>query len=520
MKFNLLNKLKSLLLITIFSKYLIWSLFFVLQGRAIELAINRVEYNYLVYTLIWYVGTKLLLMLCDIYQKFIIEKYKIISLKEKWHALFPKKIFRDNDSKDEKLQILFFDYLPKLFDLEVSVVTNNYTLLILVSIVAYLFLHTEFYCGLVALLIIFVLSYFNKNIFINEMSRCQLEADGSKTKIFEWVSQFLKGYKEISKNWNTHEIQNWHDSVYNNYHLSRVSHNYLCLKRDLLSQLLIEIPFLLNTIVVIFGVFYKYISLAEMFVWIGASQFMINTSNSYFENKINKKYRDNLLIQVLEIVDEFSYVELIEPYDKKRSEFQIYEIKLRDQTKNILGALPGIYRINGKNGSGKSTLFNIILGYERKLITSYSNFNQLDRIMDFENIRLIERETIIFNNLPDFSSQVMGPANNDSKKWDEHINKALFILFDQNLAQNWINIFTDLEYKFNLRGNKLLSSGERVILSFMRFLSSWNCNVKMIIVDECEAFLDFDTRKIFELTLQILSKNMAIYMSSHEMYTC
>ena len=51
----------------------------------------------------------------------------------------------------------------------------------------------------------------------------------------------------------------------------------------------------------------------------------------------------------------------------------------------------------------------------------------------------------------------------------------------------------------------------------MRFFCSWNEYVKLLIVDECDAFLDYENKQLFTQTLSELSKYMAIYISFHSL---
>ena len=117
----------------------------------------------------------------------------------------------------------------------------------------------------------------------------QKESYHSKLTILNWVEQYFASYRELSKNWQGINNTSWKNDIYSQYFISKKNQITFYLYRDLLAQLLVELPFLLNTSVVILGVYFEYLTLTQLFVWVGFSQFMINASNAYLENKIIKK---------------------------------------------------------------------------------------------------------------------------------------------------------------------------------------------------------------------------------------
>jgi ABC-type multidrug transport system ATPase subunit len=192
------------------------------------------------------------------------------------------------------------------------------------------------------------------------------------------------------------------------------------------------------------------------------------------------------------------------------------EIFMRDGTKNTVALTPGIYPIKGGNGSGKSTLMNIILAYERK----YSIFENSDLAaatftIKQDNIRIIERDAVVFECLDNFNSQICGPLQMPGARWKEQIKQSIRYLLEPHLVKQWENIFMFLEAAYNNRKDQTLSSGEKVILSFMRFFASWNKQVSLLIIDECDTFLDPPKKRIFREALHNLASHMAIYISSH-----
>ena len=152
-KLSELKKLKTITGIITFVKYSLWCYFFILQGKAIELAIEKNKLpKELVYTLGGFIAVKIIVMLCDIFQKFVVEYYKNVELKYQWNCHIPKNIYSDNQSKKNDVNVLFFDYLPRLFEFKIASLQNNVTIFSVFALTTIAFVRTEFFLGLFALL--------------------------------------------------------------------------------------------------------------------------------------------------------------------------------------------------------------------------------------------------------------------------------------------------------------------------------------------------------------------------------
>ena len=289
--------------------------------------------------------------------------------------------------------------------------------------------------------------------------------------------------------------------------------------RDLLAQILVELPFLVNTSIVIIGVYNGVLSITQMFVWIGLSQFMINASNAYVENKVNKQQIAILLKQTQSILDSIE-INIPQKIIKNHNHHNpIAQVVMCDGSVNTLSLNPGIYHLQGGNAAGKSTLINMLLGYERK---SYHfeniNLNQLIHAIIQSNVRIIERDAVLFECFNDFNSQICGPFKDCNFRWNTVVTQTLNELLPNDLARTWLKIFLHIEKEYIYRENKIMSSGERIILSLMRFFFSWNNAVNLLIIDECDSFLDNEKRKLFIQTITELSSKIAVYISVHATY--
>jgi ABC-type bacteriocin/lantibiotic exporter with double-glycine peptidase domain len=285
-----------------------------------------------------------------------------------------------------------------------------------------------------------------------------------------------------------------------------------------MSQILVELPFIINSALVILGVYYKYITLTQLFIWVGFCQFMINASNAYFENCVKKKERKILSDQSSDILNRFkNTIHQGANQEAIVNNYVTSEVTLRDGSKNILSLTPGIYRLFGSNGSGKSTLLNIILGYERRYsILEQNGLEELINAVQTSNIRLIERDSVIFECLSGFDAQITGPSNTCHAHWKKTMIDSISQLLDDTLAKQWIMIFLALEMEYTNRKDKNMSSGEKIIISFIRFFVSWDSSVRLLVIDECDSFLDHDKKTLFKEAVIKLSHHMAIFISSHD----
>ena len=519
LKFSQLQKLNIYSTIIIIIKNSLWFFFFFLQGKSIELATNENKlFGQLVYTLVGYVLIKVIVMVCEISQTFALEYFKNIELNKQWNEQFPKRTYKDNEQDQSHLSLLFFDYIPRLFEVESAVYCNVITVTYVFVLTVAALIYSKFYLAIVALLLVFSFNYASNNIFLIQIDKYQRDTNNNKLKILNWISQYLHSYREVSKNWVGVGKTSWIAGIYQPYFFSKHKQNLFYLYRDLLSQILVELPFIINSAIVILGVYYKYITLTQLFIWVGFCQFMINASNAYFENRVKRKERRVLVDQSSDILNRFKNTNHNEP--NKGSDINKYvvsEVTLRDGSKSMLSLNPGIYRLSGSNGAGKSTLLNIILGYERRYpILDHDDFDDLINAVQANDIRLIERDAVIFESLNDFAAQIIGPSNNYRTHWKTVMIDSISRLLDTTLAQQWIIIFLSLEMEYTNRVDKNMSSGEKVIISFIRFFVSWDSTVRLLVIDECDSFLDHDKKNIFKEAINNLSRHMAVFISSHD----
>ncbi len=516
-KFFNLKQTKIILAILNLIKYSAWFGFFLLQGKAIQEAMNKeVLIEQLVQTLMWFIITKILVMFVDLTNKFLVQYSENKAISAQWNVHFPKKIYHDNEQKYNLIYLTYFDHLPNLYNIECVIINNQCTIFSVLIIVASLLIYTEFFYGLFALIALFGLNYLSKNIYLKQLDNHQKHILDNKRSILTWINQYFKSYREISFSWEE-QIYPWSNFAYQSLYESKEKFLIVLLLRDIMAQLMVELPFIINTSIVIAAVYFNYLTITQMFAWVGFSQLVINASNAFLENKANQNKKSLLIKEIEEIQSAFKDIEKPIFINKSSEDKGNIQVILQDSTVNHVSFKPGIYHIKGTNGSGKSTLLNSILGFEREVeVHNHHYLNQMLANISKSKIRVIEREPIIFISLTTFNEQILGPRNSKYSSWQNALEEKMKDNLSDHLIKALSVFFLKAEEKYYQRVNGNFSSGEKILISLMRSLTSWDKTVSILVIDECTAFLDTQIKDLFLKCLSELSRTIAVYLSAHE----
>lgn len=541
-------------------------MFFVLQGKAIEQCIEKnILFTALIRTLIGFVITKCLVMSADLLKQFVIANLTNREIAGQWQHCFPERLFRDNTEKGDTLCLLYFDYLPNAFRLEMTIIDHHYTILSVGSILMLFLILNQFFLGLMIASILFGFAFISKKFFLKRIAAYYAEVTEQKNQTFRWLLQYLQGWREISLCWK-HQLTGWAKHQYQELYMANQRLAQAQLLRDITTQCFVEIPFVLNTSAMVIGIYFGYLTITQFFVWIGISQFIIQASNAYAEKKTSYQQQQVIFRKIEETLQQFdnqnpsslnyfNYLEqgtnvtekrIIEsscrPLAKSQDNTSLncdrhlkadqevsisnrgsnldreIMITLKDGSKSHLSLLPGIYRVEGKNGAGKTTLLNALMGFERIIkLKDYLSLKSFLTETRRENIRLIEREPILFDVFTTFNAQVLGPESMlKESSWQQIFENKMQPYLRPEERRCLLKQFRYLDKQFCLRFPKTFSSGEKVLISLMRVLLSWDEKVVVLLVDECTAFLDHPTRALFMKIIAQLSQHVAIYLTTHE----
>ena len=361
--------------------------------------------------------------------------------------------------------------------------------------------------------------YFFRNSY-NEKIELSFEyAANKKKQLLIWNQEYFDSYRQISIIWSKHIQGNkWFYQVLKDYIKSRVDSIKLILIKNLLSQLMVEVPFIVLMCLIFLGVYYEKLTIAKAFLWIGASQFVLTVSQNIAKNQILKKYVldcRNRINEVMEIIrDKNDNQSIILNVDNSKK----INFVLQKEQQITLATSPGIYHIKGDNGIGKTTLLDTILGYCRDPYYKTLSMNTLKIGLTESAIRIITTDAITFSILTTLNEQIIGfiESNKLLKTSVEHeiaINMASYL--SAPLIQQWLNRLQQLHLKFDNISGYQLSLGERVIFSCLRNWFYWNNKVRLLLIDECDSCLDAHNKALFHESLAELSQFVAIFIISH-----
>lgn len=492
-------------------RYGLWCLFFYLQGNAIKIALEKQTIaSTLLSTLISYMVTKIAVMLSNILEKYMSANIAQKAVNTQWVNSFPQSIHRDNAEKQHDIWLLFFDYFPNMAEYQIQMKLNTALIYTIITIVTLLFIFTQFYLGFIALLSLFFLNCVSKNLVMEPLNTAESECLRLKVVLGQWLVQFFRAYREIQKNWAIN-LTAWKNQLYEPYHQAQINRTHRYLIRDLWSQLLSELPCLFYTAIVIYAAYRQVLSLESLFLWIGLSQFMLQASNAFLENRRYQYQYDLLHKKTKEILGCFQL-------EQKKQELSAtpssYTILLNNGEPQTIAMTKGLHYLHGTNGSGKTTLLNVMLHYERRYQFYQKNSNNpVIFTTDNHRIRVIERDCVLFDCINSFWEQIIGP--NTCDKDTDQLFQNIQTLLPNTLSNRWKQAIKMLEKIYQARSNHHFSSGEKVLISCLRFFASWTESVELLIIDECDAFLDAKKKHLWLNTLRILSRRMTIHISSH-----
>lgn len=135
-----------------------------------------------------------------------------------------------------------------------------------------------------------------------------------------------------------------------------------------------------------------------------------------------------------------------------------------------------------------------------------------------QNIRIIEREPVILSDINQFNQQILGPELAKTLEWQPWLAIIMKYLFSKELLIELQQVFKQIESKFYQRKQSSFSSGDKILISLMRVLASWDKEVSILVVDECTALLDTQLNALFLKCLAELSVRTSVYLGAQRAF--
>lgn len=514
-KFYSLKHTKLKISFLVFSTYLFWVGFLFSQGLVIQSAIEK---NLILNQFFIFVGLlaviKILSSVCDIVLKFVIEHAQNKALLSNWRQFFPRKLYKDNEQKYNLIYLKYFDYLPNLFKTDCYITVNKFTLISIYALLIFSVVITKFYIGFAAILLSSTFGVLNKVFFV-KIIEVDEETKNTKLELTHWIKEYFLSYKEIY--FNSHqEIEPAINKAYENLYATKAKELNKAITKKIILRLISDIPLALNVGFVSLVLYLGSLNIAEIFVWLGIYPLMTKAIDAFFECRSNI-LKKNTLKNVIEDIDSAFYAPKEAVISQQDNILKSVKIKMLDESINFLSLKPGIYHIKGTQGAGKTTLLNTILGFERQC--EIDNANQLRNFLSgisHKNIRIIDQNAIVFNGL-NFKEQILGYEFEKTADCKSLMFFKFKYMFSQNMCKQLQEKYFYLEEKIN-SDNVIFTKEDRLLLSLMRMLASWDTEVKIIIVDDSKLFMNNDLRSMFFKCIKELSIFAAIFISINEIY--
>ncbi len=497
--------------------YIFGVLYFFSQGNLVNDILNK-NINKLNATIILVVFYRIFMLLSDVFLQNLKEYFAVLYYKKQMLNFYPEKIFKDFKDKSAYIFDTLSSSLNSLYMHNIDIMIHRVAFIVAIFLYLFILYNSQFIIGGISILIICLIMYFFRNLY-NEKIELSFECVAEKKKqLLIWNQEYFDSYREIFTIWSNHIQGNkWFYEILNGYLKSRLNNIKLLLIKNLLSQLIVEMPFIILICSIFLGVYYEKLTITEAFLWIGASQFILAVSQNIAKNQLLKKY-------VLDCKNRIDGVrEMIA--DKKDDVIDISidshkEISFTLQKNHtvILRNYPGIYYITGDNGIGKTTLLDTILGYCRDPYYKTFSMNSLKMGLTESAIRIITTEAIAFSVFPTLNEQIIGIIGSNkfsSTSVECRIALNLADYLSTPLIQQWVKRLQQLRLKFDNISGYQLSLGERVMLSCLRNWFYWDNEVKLLLIDECDACLDAHNKALFHESLSELRQFIAIFIISH-----
>jgi ABC-type lipoprotein export system ATPase subunit len=474
--------------------------------------------NNIIYSIIYYaiisVFLQIFAVILDIFHNYIRRSIIAEHFYKNWVNNFPKNIFRNFTINSQYFYEINTKIFPQIIDLKMQITAKITLVLSIYILIMYKSIDNNFFWGFLFIPIISIIGSFSSSYKSNEFKNSIQKENLSQINISKWIHSYFKGFREINFNWNLWKNNTLPEQIAQNHKSILLENNKIIFLRSLYNFLMVDFPYIICHLATILAAFYGKITIGDAIVWWGLSHYLVNASLSLRDIKTHNISKNALTEIFFDIQKKFNT-----PHLSQSTDAQEKEILLLDQTKISLKTDPGIVIIDAKNGSGKSTFLDTITGLNNnffnwtyEIIIQQRNF--------FQNfIKIIDKNPVVFENIKTIDQQILGPID-CNKGWLEKAKENTSVFLSPDLAHWWNIKFETFHKIVSIRwsnsSTQEISSGESVILSIARVWCSWDCDVKLIIIDESLAPLDQETKvKLLEM-LKELSAQCTIYLVTHE----
>jgi len=425
----------------------------------------------------------------------------VLTLQNHWNNYFPVKVKNNLLESQNKIYLMYTDQGQRTMNLHFDSYILIFTIIFSLIIYSFQIFYDQFYLGLFYLPFLGGLTYLSGKLNSKSFENFIQKTHESKAFLLQWIGKYLRGNIEIYSNYShTDKLKNCINEAGSTYYKSLTRLYKLTFNRDIKSRFLIDFPFLICTGVTLYSCLQGKLSVQSTFIWLGVTEYLISSLNS-FRQLLIQKQELNPLSKIVENTLE----ELINNRETKAQRVCMDEeliFSLRDKSKIVFTQENGVHLIRGGNGSGKSALIQSWIGH----FDDYDTWNK----SSIEKVRsIIIGKYRYLSSQPEFLEWVF--TSNDFCALLK--NSDLFLKLSKKNQKFWYEKAKKTLNRFH--SNELLSSGEKFYFSFIRFIISYDQKVEFLFIDESDVFLDEQSVYYFNQTLLDLAQFLCIYRVNH-----
>ena len=452
---------------------------------------------------------------------YIKDKIQTSSFEEAWNQFIPLKIKENTVSRSEDFFEIIYEQIPSLTGINIERIEKVFYAFFVSLFFAFQMNKNDFYEVLYIVPILFITAYFSSEILKKQYQDSTEEIINERPRLIHWLGLFFKSNREFSFNLKSQSpktnMKTWLKDQGQKASEKLIKNSKVSSYRSFYASLLNDLPYIVTICALIIFSKFKGLNLSSTLIWIGIIDHLIQATEAVKDFKDLGIEKEAITAQVYEKV--INQITSISPSKKEdfseEDKNKVLSFLLSDNNKINISFKPGIYNLKGGNGSGKTTLWKTLINFNDHYQVWKENDIQKVRSFFKDDIRIIERNPGIMPEWKSFEKQVIGfnnfPKNNF---WSALFDKLDHVL-PSNLSGQWKQKFILLEKAWISRQEKSFSSGECVVLSLARILFFWDEDIKLIISDECDSFLDAETRELFLKTMAHFSKKKTIWFISH-----
>jgi ABC-type cobalamin/Fe3+-siderophores transport system ATPase subunit len=445
--------------------------------------------------------------------------HAVRALRACWSQVMPHLYLRRLHHEDHRLSSLLLDRVPQWAEVKLNEIQGICFSAIVFAFFIYQAFNQRLYWALLWLGVLTVFIFTGARVYRREYMLSAQASQDSRLSAGSWFKFFLGSSNELwwNSSWQKtpEQYSQWTERVGDQIVLPLKRHAWLFWKREIWGSVFADWPYIFGMSGILYLGILGRISLAQAVLWFALTDYLIQAVQA-MRSALGLRVRRISLETSIRSDLEFFSAGVVRGQMAPWTNIVPVSFVLRDGSTATIGSAPGIYEISGKNGSGKSTLIQSLMGLRDDAEGwSVQALEQMKRLL-FGRTRVIDREAQLVPGQSGFLSNLYPGVEGWGVEYGRQLKSRLSSVLPDKIIDSWNGAFSDLARKWAERGSASPSSGERVLLSWSRAFLSWDDEVRFLVLDEPESFLDRDLQSLVDETLRSLALKIAIFRVRHD----